>query len=542
MPHILIGRIPPPRVWLTAALFGAFVASFALYVYWEKRIDRANEQRYLSFLLADELRQSSDDLTRMVRTYVVTGDPIYKQSYQDILDIRDGRRIRPDNYENIYWDLALLDNQFSRPAVGAGLPLLERMREAGFTEEEFHKLAVAKANSDGLTAREFEAMKLFESGGPDRQADRMTAILMMHDEIYHRAKVAIMEPINAFYGMVETRTLATVRHAEAVALALRLTFIAFTIAVAAFLWRTYAESRAILGGSVQDVHTQIITIGQGDFSTLIPASPGLDNSVLAELARMAAKLDHLETERSTAIAELRDKNEALSRSNADLEQFAYVASHDLQTPLRNMVSYAQLLDRRYKGRLDADADDFLGFIVDSSKRMTQLINDLLEYARITSQDRPLLPTPADTAVTRALANLKAVLDQSGADITIGSLPPVMAEPSHLVSLFQNLLGNALKYRMPDRPLRLSVTAERIDPEWWRFAVTDNGIGIEPAYHDKIFEIFQRLDPASELEGTGIGLTLCRRIVHRFGGAIWIESTLHVGTTVFFTLQDVSAAG
>ena len=542
MPHIPIGRIPPPRVWLIAALLGAFVVSFALYVYWEKRIDSANEQRYLSHLVAAELRQSSDDLTRMVRTYVVTGDPIYKQSYQDILDIRDGRRIRPDNYENIYWDLALLDNRFSRPAVGAGLPLLERMRQAGFTEGEFHKLAMAKANSDGLTAREFAAMKLFESGGPDRQANRMAAILMMHDETYHRAKVAIMDPINAFYGMVEARTLATVRHAEAVALALRLTFIAFTIAVAAFLWRTYAESRAILGGSVQDVHTQITTIGQGDFSTLIPVSPGLDNSVLAELARMAAKLDRLKAERSSAIAELRDKNEALLRSNADLEQFAYVASHDLQTPLRNVVSYAQLLDRRYKGRLDADADDFIGFIVDSAKRMTQLINDLLEYARITSQDRPLLPTPADKAVTRALGNLKAVLDQSGADIAIGNLPPVMAEPSHLVSLFQNLLGNALKYRMPDRPLRLSVTAERIDPEWWRFAVADNGIGIEPAYHDKIFEIFQRLDPASELEGTGIGLALCRRIVHRFGGAIWIESTPHRGTTVFFTLQDVSAAG
>jgi len=242
-----------------------------------------------------------------------------------------------------------------------------------------------------------------------------------------------------------------------------------------------------------------------------------------------------------ATANLAEKTELLIQSNADLEQFASVASHDLQTPLRNIVSYAQLLDRRYKAKFDADADDFIGFIVDNGTRMTRLINDLLEYSRITDHSRQLGPTSAGEAVAKALANLKTDLEECGAAVELGELPRVMAEPSQLISLFQNLLGNGLKYRAPDRPPRLAVTAQRIGPDHWRFAVADNGIGIEPEYHDKIFEIFQRLDPSWGRDGTGIGLTLCRRIVHRFGGAIWLDSAPNVGTTVFFTLRDGSAA-
>ena len=247
------------------------------------------------------------------------------------------------------------------------------------------------------------------------------------------------------------------------------------------------------------------------------------------------------TERKRAERELFDKNQALERSNSDLEQFASVASHDLQTPLSNIIRYSQLLERRYKGGLDADADEFIGFIVESGKRMTRLINDLLEFSRISNQGILGTPTAAGQAVAQALDALGAVIGQTGAEIVVGDLPSVMAEHSHLVSLFQNLLGNALKYRSPDRRPRLSVTAERQSPEFWRFAVADNGIGIDPAYHDKIFEIFQRLDPVSHRDGTGIGLTLCRRIVERCGGAISVESMPGVGTTFFFTLRDAGGS-
>jgi PAS domain S-box-containing protein len=652
----------PLRGWFTGAMLFAFVISFAFYVYWEKQIDRASEQRYQSYSLAAQLRQSSDDLTRMVRTYVVTGDPIYKQSFQDILDIRDGLRLRPESYDRIFWDLTLLDPNFLHPEKGPGVPLLELMRRSGFTDEEFQKLAEAKANSDELANREFDAMALVEAEVPEKQVNRMRAILMLHDDTYHRAKASIMKPIDEFYGLVEKRTLATVRHAENVALVCRLMFIALTISIGVFLWLTYAESRATLGGSVQEVHAQITRIGQGEFSASIPTPTAKEGSVIAGLMQMAEKLNDLEsrrvhattslqeseqryrslfnnaeismfrtkldgsevldcntkflemlgysreevigvpsrilwvdpTERDKMVAQLQsegrvqdfefqmrhkggdarwcvtsvrlfkvdgvlegsiqditerkraemdvlDKNAALERSNADLEQFAYVASHDLQTPLRNIVRYAQLLEHRYKNRLDADADDFIGFVVDSGKHMTRLINDLLEFSRVSRQSEPLKPISAGEALTQALKNLDLELVTTGAEVKVGDLPTVVADQTYLVSLFQNLLGNGLKYRAPDRKPVLSVSAERVSFDSWRFTVADNGIGIEPQYHDKIFEIFQRLDPASNAEGTGIGLTLCRRIVHRFGGNIWLKSEPGTGTTFFFTLRDGSTS-
>ncbi|EME67679.1 Signal transduction histidine kinase [Paramagnetospirillum caucaseum] len=528
----------PQRVWQTGLLFVAFVASFAIYVYGEKLVDRANEQRQVSYRLADQLRQSSDDLTRMVRSYVATGNVAFKQSYQDILDIRDGVKRRPDGYENFFWYLALQTPDFARPEAGSGVPLLELMRMAGFTDEEFRQLNEAKSRSDTLTAREFEAMRLVEAAAPGDLEARAVAIGMLHDEAYHHAKAAIMNPIRDFNDLVEQRTLAAVQRAAAIAFALRLTFIALTLAVIVFLWLIYRETRVILGGSVQQVHERITRIGQGDFSLSAAPPDGGGDSVLAGLERMAAKLGALEGERARVTAELREKNEALERSNADLEQFAYVASHDLQTPLRNIVSYTQLLERRYKGRLDADADDFIGFIVTNTKKMTQLIFDLLEFSRASRQTEPLEPCSAGEAVAQALSNLGVDLENSGVEICVGDLPEVAAVPSHLVSLFQNLLGNSIKYRSPDRLARISVTAEPSTPGYWRFAVADNGIGIEAQYHDKVFEIFQRLNPAAETEGTGIGLTLCRRIVHRFGGTIRVGSVPGGGTTVFFTLRGV----
>jgi light-regulated signal transduction histidine kinase (bacteriophytochrome) len=247
--------------------------------------------------------------------------------------------------------------------------------------------------------------------------------------------------------------------------------------------------------------------------------------------------ERLIDEKSQAQKALNDKNMILEQSNADLEQFAYVASHDLQTPLSNMVRYAQLLEHRYKGKIDADADDFLRFIVDGGKHMTNLIHDLLAYSRTSRQLELLRPMPAGEAIAQALKNLELDIYEAGAEVIVGDLPMVIADQTHLVSLFQNLLGNGLKYCAPDRKPVLSVSVERMPGNDWRFAVSDNGIGIDPQYHGKIFEIFQRLDPINYKEGTGIGLTLCRRIVHRFGGEIWLESELGEGTTFFFTLKD-----
>jgi len=233
---------------------------------------------------------------------------------------------------------------------------------------------------------------------------------------------------------------------------------------------------------------------------------------------------------------LAKQREDLERSNAELEQFAYIASHDLQTPLRNIVSYSQLLERSYKDRLDDDANLFIGFIIDNGKRMTALIKDLLRYSRISNPSEPLAAISAAEAVRQAIKNLDTALEENQAEITLGELPLVIATGPQLVSLFQNLLSNAIRYRAADRAPRISVTAEPDGAGMWRFAVSDNGIGIDPLYHEKIFEIFQRLHPSGEREGTGIGLTMCRRILHRFGGKIWLSSTPGQGSTFFFTLH------
>ncbi|MBC7908002.1 MAG: two-component sensor histidine kinase [Rhodospirillaceae bacterium] len=226
----------------------------------------------------------------------------------------------------------------------------------------------------------------------------------------------------------------------------------------------------------------------------------------------------------------------LARSNADLEQFAYVASHDLQSPLRNIGSYSQLLARRYKGKLDDDADEFITYIVDGVQHMSEMITDLLDYARVSTL--PLQPVPVD--LTRTADNVLHLLDgaitAAGATIQIGPLPVVLADFHQMESVFQNLMENALTYRRTETPLRIEVTATEIEDGFWRMAVHDNGIGIDPQYHDKIFVIFQRLEPNKFPKGTGIGLALCRRILHRFGGHIWAESKVGEGTTFFFTLR------
>jgi light-regulated signal transduction histidine kinase (bacteriophytochrome) len=216
-----------------------------------------------------------------------------------------------------------------------------------------------------------------------------------------------------------------------------------------------------------------------------------------------------------------------------------VASHDLKTPLNNIVHFSQLLGHRYKGQIDGEADLFIGYIVDGGKHMSRLISDILAYSRVSHHLEHLAPTPAGDAVVQALKNLEFNMKNTGAEAVIGEMPLVMADESHLVSLFQNLISNSLKYRAPDRKPKISINAERISQDFWRFSLADNGIGIDTKYHDKIFEIFQRLNPTSDGEGTGIGLTLCRRIVHRFGGNIWLESEPGIGTTFFFTLRTGS---
>jgi PAS domain S-box-containing protein len=225
--------------------------------------------------------------------------------------------------------------------------------------------------------------------------------------------------------------------------------------------------------------------------------------------------------------------EELRRSNAELERFAYIASHDLQEPLRMVASYLQLLERRYKGQLDQDADEFINYAVDGANRMKALINDLLAYSRVGTRGKEFAPVDCEEVLQGVLANLQVAIAENNAVITHDALPQVMGDAVQLESLFQNLLSNALKFRGEKPPLiHIGVTLK--DTEWV-FSVCDNGIGIEPQYFERIFIIFQRLNSRQEYPGTGIGLAISKRIVERHGGRMWIESQPGKGSTFYFTL-------
>jgi len=260
----------------------------------------------------------------------------------------------------------------------------------------------------------------------------------------------------------------------------------------------------------------------------------------AELARSNSELQHFTEEIKVAKEKLEKVNSVLTvqaaelaHSNTELEQFAYVASHDLQEPLRMVASYVQLLARRYKGKLEAEADEFIGFAVDGAKRMQDLINALLTYSRIGTKGKEFGPIDCETVLQIALKNLHLAIEDSQAMVTHDALPTIRGDATQLGQLFQNLIGNAIKFRGDKRPA-VHVSAERNGKEWG-FSFRDDGIGIDSQYAERIFVIFQRLHSKEEYPGTGIGLALCRKIVERHGGRIWVESEPGKGSTFRFTM-------
>ncbi|MFI5593581.1 ATP-binding protein [Amycolatopsis sp. NPDC051758] len=290
-----------------------------------------------------------------------------------------------------------------------------------------------------------------------------------------------------------------------------------------------ALATAVRDTASRDLHRPVAGTGPQEVRQLGEDVDGLRRRILAEVAEL-----------ETAHALLSTRTQALERSNSDLEQFAYVASHDLQEPLRKVTSFCQLLQKRYADKLDERGDQYIGFAVDGAKRMQVLINDLLAFSRVGRRGgEPEVVESADL-VARATANLEDALADTGARVTVAEgMPSVRGEMSLLTAVFQNLIGNAIKFR-GEHPPEIAVSAER-DGGDWVFSVTDNGIGIDARYADRIFVIFQRLHGRAEYPGTGIGLAMCRKIVEHHGGRIWLDTETTAGTRFRFTLlaHDVS---
>ncbi len=272
------------------------------------------------------------------------------------------------------------------------------------------------------------------------------------------------------------------------------------------------------------------------FNSMLAQIEARERALKAAHGELEARVFDLQrevAERQRAEAGLAKQTLELQRSNAELEQFAYVASHDLQEPLRMVSSYTQLLAKRYKAKLDGDAIEFIEFAVDGVKRMQTLIKDLLEFSRVGTRGKEFAPVSSEAAAQLACRNLEATIKDRGADVTLSALPVVMADQGQLVQLFQNLIGNAMKYcKEPTPKVHLSWQAQDGRCE---FAIKDNGIGIAPEFAERIFVLFQRLHGKGEYDGTGIGLAVCKKIVERHGGRIWVESGAGQGSTFKFTL-------
>jgi signal transduction histidine kinase len=284
-----------------------------------------------------------------------------------------------------------------------------------------------------------------------------------------------------------------------------------------------SEGAKIIGGGNLDY--KVGTANQDEIGRLSRAF----DAMTGNLKKTTASRDELNKE----IGERKKTEEMLKQSNESLEQFAYVASHDLQEPLRVMASYSELLERRYKGKLDSDADEFIEYIVDGAKRMQRLINDLLNYSRVGGIDKNVGAVDCNSVLASVISGMRTAIEESKTAVSYELLPELTGRESDFVQLFQNLIGNGIKFRGPVAP-RVHIKAERQDAGWL-FSVKDNGIGLEPQYKDRIFLIFQRLHGKSEYPGTGIGLAVCKKIVEAQGGRIWVESEPGKGAVFYFTL-------
>ena len=296
---------------------------------------------------------------------------------------------------------------------------------------------------------------------------------------------------------------------------------------------TDAERERMRGGEIESLHFEKRYLRKGGETVWVDLTVALVRDADGKPQYEIAVFDDI-TKRRQADDELRAANEELARSNAELEQFAYVASHDLQEPLRMVSSYTQLLGKRYSGQLEGDAREFMAYIVDGAGRMKQLIEDLLAYSRVGTRGREFKQVKLEAVFARARSNLRATLEESGAALTHDRLPDVEADEPQLVQLLQNLIGNAIKFHGEAVPL-IHVSAIEKSGEF-EISVSDNGIGIEPQYFERIFMVFQRLHDKGRYPGTGIGLAICKKVVDRHGGHIRVESVPGKGSRFVFTLS------
>ena len=444
-------------------------------------------------LAARDLRTALVDQETGVRGFVITGDPDFLTPYD-----------RGQTNELVA--KAALEPLAARdPAIGEDF---ERFRLAADAwQSTYAAPAVDQTIAGASDAARSEAVQV---AGRTLFEEVRASIDGLEQELAAQRDAAVID-LDAAAARVWTVTICVL-----------IGFVALGIVIAVALNRSVT-------GPIVHLADEVRGIAAGDLGHAVSVEG------TPEIEGLAADIDAMRLQILGEIERLNEVNLAvesqaleLQRSNADLEQFAHVASHDLQEPLRKIAGFCQLLERRYKGQLDDRADEYIAFVVDGAKRMQDLINDLLAFSRVGRNTDGFVSLDLDTVVADAMANLRTALDESGADVTVGDLPTVMGDRRLLVALFQNLIGNAVKFRDEEAPM-VRIGAEP-DGDAYVISVADNGIGIDPEYADQIFTIFQRLHNRTDYEGTGIGLALAKKIVEYHGGSIWLDTGVADGST------------
>lgn len=528
-------------IGLTLGIFALFAFAFVLYLWAERQVIQTAELREQSLLLSDELRHSSDDLTRMVRTYVVTGEEKYKRHYREILAIREGKSPRPEKYEDVYWDLVVSDNKRPRPFAEAS-SLLDRMRQIGFTADELAKLEQAKHNSDQLTKTEYAAMALISSNADDLEASRLKAARMLNDEAYHQAKAEIMRPISDFHDMVELRTRTRLDLAKRTALTARVLLVCFGLLLVYTLWRTHRTLHAILGSSVDDLHGRIARLGKGDFSADIAVPKGMENSILADLSQTQANLARIDKERQSALKELSEAKMSAESVNRIKSEFLANMSHELRTPLNAILGYVQLLTIKFAKQ--KELLELVRGIEGAGRWLLSLVNDLIDLACIEAEELNLTIEPVKVKnvindsfdIVWHLAQQKEIqlYEKFEADEELS----ISVDRARLRQILVNLLSNAIKYNCRNGSVTLSCVEIH---DKVRITVTDTGVGIPDDKQQSLFTSFERLGrEAGAVEGVGVGLMITKRLVEMLGGNIGFKSKERQGSAFWVELPKADA--
>ena len=525
---------------MVAFLLALLTVIFFLYARSERKIDRANELRLRSVLLAEDLRQSSDDLTRMARTFVATGDPLYEKAYRDLLEIREGRLSSAHLSPYAHWILDPAEDPCPPRENQPAISFLDEMRAYQFAQWEFDMLAAAKAKSDELTRREFEAMDLARAAGPDASGDRLHAIALLHDESYHRAKHDIIFRIDEFIRMVDERTLRSVKRAERKTTALRYVFIALGMGLFYLLWSTHRALRATLGGSLEDVYRRIEELGGGHLPEPQVVPAGAEDSVLGWLAETRRKLIRMEEDRRRAETE-QDKLHAQLLQAHKMEVVGRLAggvAHEFNNKLQIIMGFSDLMSSRV--REDPHLREPLAEIHKAAQHSAELTRQLLAYAR----KQLVAPKVLDLnrEIERAVKMLKQLL---GENIVLEWVPgdglwPICADATQLVQILSNLSLNARDAMEGSGVLKIATgnqsfaELQKQEPEdvpagdYVELLVEDTGHGMDEETLKHLFEPFFTTKDVGR--GTGLGLATVYGIVKHGGGFIRVDSTVGRGTT------------